>query len=126
MADSLGQMGVWFRVAQRVFLGGSFGTVGGHNPLEPARWECALVFGPDMANAQELADGLLDQGGAVQVSDQGGLQAAIGALLSSPDLMGRRAAAAAAFANAQAQILETTMEAIAPWLETASQTHPKS
>jgi len=119
-------MGVWFRVAQRVFLGGSFGTVGGHNPLEPARWECALVFGPDMANAQELADGLLDQGGAVQVSDQGGLQAAIGALLSSPDLMAQRGEAAASFATAQADVLDATLDAVARWLEIASQTHPKS
>jgi 3-deoxy-D-manno-octulosonic-acid transferase len=126
VADSLGQMGVWFRVAQRVFLGGSFGTVGGHNPLEPARWECALVFGPDMANAQELADGLLDQGGAVQVSDQGGLQAAIGALLSSPDLMAQRGEAAASFATAQADVLDATLDAVARWLEIASQTHPKS
>jgi 3-deoxy-D-manno-octulosonic-acid transferase len=126
VADSLGQMGLWYRLATVVFVGGSFGTVGGHNPLEPVRLECAIVFGPDMANVQELADALISRGGAVQVSDQGGLQAAVGALLSSPDLMARRAAAAAAFANAQAQILETTMEAIAPWLETASQTHPKS
>jgi len=124
VADSLGQMGLWYRLATVVFVGGSFGTEGGHNPLEPARLECAMVFGPDMANAQELADALISRGGAVQVSDQHWLQGAVGTLLSSPDLMAQRAGAAAAFANAQAQILETTMEAIAPWLETASQTHP--
>ena len=126
VADSLGQMGLWYRVAQAVFVGGTFGSVGGHNPMEPARLECAMVFGPDMENAQDLADALIDQGGAVQISDQNWLQGAIGALLSSPDLMTQRAGAAAAFANAQAEVLPTTMEAIAPWLETASRTHPKS
>jgi 3-deoxy-D-manno-octulosonic-acid transferase len=126
IADSLGRMGLWYRLATAVFVGGSFGTVGGHNPLEPARLGCALVFGPDMENARALADGLIDQGGAVQVSDQHWLQGAIGALLSSPELMAQRARAAAAFANAQAEVLDTTMEAIAPWLETASQMHPKT
>jgi len=121
VADSLGQMGMWYRLATAVFVGGSFGTAGGHNPLEPARLECALVFGPDMENAQALADGLIVKGAAVRVTDHHGLQGAIGALLSSPDMMARRAGAAAAFANAQAEVLETTMDAIAPWLEIASQ-----
>jgi len=125
VADSLGQMGLWYRLTTAVFVGGSFGTAGGHNPLEPARLKCALVFGPDMANTQELADALIDQGGAVQVSDQHCLKKAIGGLLASPKLMAQRAEAAAAFANAQAAVLETPMDAIAPWLETASQSHPK-
>jgi len=93
--------------------------------MEPARLECALVFGPDMANTQELADALIDQGGAVQVSDQHWLQKAIGGLLASPKLMAQRAGAAAAVANAQPAVLETPMDAIAPWLETASQSLPK-
>jgi 3-deoxy-D-manno-octulosonic-acid transferase len=126
VADSLGQMGLWYRLATAVFMGGTFGSVGGHNPLEPARLGCALVFGPDMNNARELAEALIHQGGAVQVSDQHWLQGAIGALLSSPDLMAQRAAAAATFANDQAEVLQTTMDAIAPWFETASQTHPKT
>jgi len=126
IADSLGQMGLWFRVAQAVFLGGSFGKFGGHNPLEPARLECALVFGPDMENAQALADGLIAQGGAVQISDHHWLQGAIGGLLASPELMAQRAAAAASFATAQAKVLDTTLDALAPWLETASRTPPKT
>ncbi|MBT5861178.1 MAG: 3-deoxy-D-manno-octulosonic acid transferase, partial [Alphaproteobacteria bacterium] len=125
IADSLGQMGLWFRLAQAVFVGGSFGDYGGHNPLEPARLECALVFGPDMANAQDLADGLVAQGGAVRVADQHWLQGAIGGLLASPELTAQRGAAAASYANGQARVLDATMDAITPWLDDASQSHPK-
>ena len=134
IADSLGQMGLWFRLASAVFVGGSFGDNGGHNPLEPARLDCALVFGPDMENAQDVADGLVAQGGAVRVADQHWLQEAIGGLLASPQLMTQRAAAAATYANAQAKVLDAIMDAIAPWLDDAmaprldkaSHSHPKS
>src|SRR6202000_2039821 len=38
LADTLGELGLFFRLAQVVVMGGSFGEgVGGHNPLEPAR-----------------------------------------------------------------------------------------
>ena len=124
VADSLGQMGLWFRLARAVFVGGSFGGVGGHNPLEPARLDCALIFGPDMKNAQDLADGLIAQGGAEQVTDPQGLEAAIDRLLSSPGVMAQRARAAAAFAKGQAKVLDTTMDVLAPWLEKAAKLRP--
>ena len=124
VADKLGELGLWFRLARAVFVGGSFGSAGGHNPLEPARLDCALVFGPDMKNTQELADGLIARSGAEQVSGPEQLAAAVDGLLSSPDLMTRRATAAAAFAKSQAKVLDTTVEAIAPWLDEAVKMQP--
>ncbi len=51
IADTLGEMGLWFRLAGLGVLGGSFVTgLGGHNPLEPARLGCPAVSGPHVEN----------------------------------------------------------------------------
>ncbi|HWE99749.1 MAG TPA: glycosyltransferase N-terminal domain-containing protein [Caulobacteraceae bacterium] len=47
VADTLGELGLWFRIARLAVLGGSLVRgVGGHNPLEPARLACPTVVGP--------------------------------------------------------------------------------
>jgi 3-deoxy-D-manno-octulosonic-acid transferase len=47
VADTLGELGLFFRLARVAFIGGSLVRgVGGHNPLEPARLSCATVSGP--------------------------------------------------------------------------------
>jgi len=51
VADTLGELGLWFRLAALAVIGGSFAQgVGGHNPLEPARLSCPFVTGPHVAN----------------------------------------------------------------------------
>ncbi len=49
VADTVGELGLWFRLASLAVVGGSLTTdsVGGHNPLEPARLGCPLITGPD-------------------------------------------------------------------------------
>lgn len=46
LADTMGELGSFYRLADIVFLGGSLVPVGGHNPLEPARLSAALMTGP--------------------------------------------------------------------------------
>jgi 3-deoxy-D-manno-octulosonic-acid transferase len=47
VADTLGELGLFFSLAKLAFIGGSFDPfVGGHNPLEPARLGCPIVVGP--------------------------------------------------------------------------------
>jgi 3-deoxy-D-manno-octulosonic-acid transferase len=47
IADTVGELGLWYRLANLAFLGGSFAAgVGGHNPLEAARLGCPFVVGP--------------------------------------------------------------------------------
>lgn len=64
VADTLSEMGVWLRLAQLCFVGGSLVTgVGGHNPLEPARLGCPVISGPHVANWQSAYDDLGAAGG---------------------------------------------------------------
>lgn len=83
LADTLGETGLWYRLAGVTFLGGSFAPVGGHNPWEVARCGGALLHGPHVANAAG-AYATLDAAGAAAVVDAAGLGPAVAALLADP------------------------------------------
>ncbi|MEO1275075.1 MAG: 3-deoxy-D-manno-octulosonic acid transferase, partial [Pseudomonadota bacterium] len=53
LIDTLGELGLWYRLAPVVFVGGSLSPVGGHNPLEPARLGCSILHGPHYHNFLE-------------------------------------------------------------------------
>lgn len=64
VADALGELGLWFRLARLAVMGGSFiAGVGGHNPLEPARLGAPIISGPHVEN-WATAYGDLDAAGA--------------------------------------------------------------
>ncbi len=65
IADGLGEMGLLYRLFPSVFVGKSLSADGGgQNPLEPARFGCALAAGPAMANQAEAARGAVPGRGA--------------------------------------------------------------
>ena len=115
VADTLGEVGLWCRLAAVVFVGGSLVPHGGHNALEPARLGRAVVFGPHMENFRDQAAALLAAGGAVGVEDSAELAATLGRLLSAGGERSRMGAAAAACAASRAGVLDATVDALAPW-----------
>lgn len=73
VADALGELGLWYRIASLALVGGSLVEgVGGHNPLEPARLGCAFVSGPHVENWRSAYDGLIEHG-ATALASNGGL-----------------------------------------------------
>ncbi|HPF22995.1 MAG TPA: glycosyltransferase N-terminal domain-containing protein [Hyphomonas sp.] len=63
LADTMGEMGIWFRLADAVYLGGGNAPgVGGHNPLEPIRLGKPVVSGPDVFNFAEMMTDLEERG----------------------------------------------------------------
>ena len=68
IVDRIGILARLYAVADVAFIGGSLVAAGGHNPLEPAAFGKPVLFGPDMRDFQVIADGLVAQGGAFQVS----------------------------------------------------------
>lgn len=106
IADSMGEMGLWFSLASVVFVAGSFVPVGGHNPLEPAHFDNAVLFGPLMPKNQDIADRLLAETAAIQVADADALASEVSALLSEGEKRGQLAANAAAVVSANQGLLE--------------------
>lgn len=68
LGDSMGELLLWFALADVAFVGGSLVKVGGHNPLEPAALAVPIVTGSTMFNFTQITDILL-QAGALQQGD---------------------------------------------------------
>ena len=100
VADTLGELGLFYRLARICLVGGSLVPHGGQNPREPARLGCPILLGPHTWNFEEVVGRLLAAGGAAQVApNPAALAAAAGAVLSDPT-RGRAMAQAAAAALA--------------------------
>jgi 3-deoxy-D-manno-octulosonic-acid transferase len=117
LADTLGELGLFFRLAQAVVMGGSLtGGVGGHNPLEPARLGLPVITGPDVANFRETYAGLLDAHAALMVEGQSALNQAVADLMAHPDRAREIGLRAKAHAERGGQALAAAMTALRPLL----------
>jgi 3-deoxy-D-manno-octulosonic-acid transferase len=102
LLDSIGELAAAFEFATVVFMGGSLVARGGHNVLEPARFEKPIVFGPHMENFRDIASLFLNGKAAIQVQSASELSPAIERILSNPQL------AAELGKNAQAIVEQNT------------------
>ena len=50
LADTYGEMGLWYRLANAALIGGGYDAIGGHNPWEAAHFGSAILHGPDTTN----------------------------------------------------------------------------
>ena len=89
IVDRLGVLGVFYRLADSAFIGGSLTPVGGHNMHEAILLECLPIVGPALENFQDQKRTYSD--GNTVVSDPGGLAAAGGAVRGGPARCRRRA-----------------------------------
>lgn len=93
VADTMGELGLIYRVAPIVFMGGSLASHGGQNPIEAAKLGAAILHGPNVWNFADIYAALDKAGGAEEVTDASKLATRIGAWLT--DAAQRKAAAAA-------------------------------
>ena len=123
LADTLGEMGLFLRLADVVVMGGSFSAalekppVGGHNPLEPARLGKPAVTGPDMSNWAAVTDALVEAGGLAVVQAPWDLPAVLAPLLADTDAaraMGERGRRAAAEAGSGLDRLWEALDTLLP------------
>ena len=117
LADTMGELGLFYRLAEIAFVGGSIARSGGHNPFEAARLDCAILHGPDMSNCAAMAGALAEAGAAQMVDDAEELGTAVSLLLSDPRLCAARRAAAMRVAAQGETILDAVLARLAPWLD---------
>ncbi|WP_417523095.1 3-deoxy-D-manno-octulosonic acid transferase [Marinovum sp.] len=67
VADTLGEMPLWYQLAGTTFIGGSLVEKGGHTPFEPAVFDSTLLHGPDTSNFTRIFRMLDVAGAAIQV-----------------------------------------------------------
>lgn len=85
LVDTVGELGAWWGTAAIAFVGGSMGTRGGQNMIEPAAYGAAVSFGPNTKNFRDIVDLLLRDKAAKVVHDQREMEQFVRRCLEEPD-----------------------------------------
>jgi 3-deoxy-D-manno-octulosonic-acid transferase len=116
VADTIGELGLFYRLAPIVFVGGSLVKHGGQNPIEPAKLDCAILHGPHVSNFSAIYADLNRARGAATVTDADSLTNSIELLLFDPILVSQMAETAHAVVLQLGGALDRTFAAIEPYL----------
>jgi 3-deoxy-D-manno-octulosonic-acid transferase len=116
VADTLGELGLVYRLAPIVFMGGSLASRGGQNPIEAIRLGAAIVHGPHVWNFAEIYAALDAAHGARLAADEEALTNCIAGWLADPAARKATADAAATTVEKLGGALERTLAAIEPYL----------
>lgn len=116
IADTMGELGLFYRLAPVVFMGGSLIPHGGQNPIEPVKLGAAIVHGPHVFNFAEVYESLDDAGGARQASDGDELARHLGQMLTDPAARQLSRVAAEIVVEKLGGALERTLGALEPYL----------
>ena len=116
IADTLGEMSIFFDLTRYVFIAGSLVPVGGHNPIEPAHFDCTIFFGPLMAKNQEIADEMIKIKAAIQITSNESLPHTLEELLNNDTLSKELSCNARKYAEDGGTILESISLKISPYI----------
>jgi 3-deoxy-D-manno-octulosonic-acid transferase len=115
IVDTLGELGLVYRLAPIVFVGGSLASHGGQNPVEPIKLGAAILHGPHVWNFAEIYSALDAAHGAEQVTDVGKLTVRVGAWLTDGAERTKVVTAARDTVAQLAGALDRTLAALDPY-----------
>lgn len=119
IADSEGELGLWYRLAPVTFMGGTLIAGGtGRNPMEPAALGSAIVHGPNPGPYPEAYARLAEAFAARAVSGLDSLSQSIADLIS-PDKAAFLAHNAWAASSGGAEVTERVMQIVFARLDAA-------
>lgn len=116
LGDSLGEMALYYGLADIALLGGSFAPLGGQNLIEAAACGCLVVLGPHTFNFAEASDQACASGAAVRVADMAGAIAQVQAWLADAPALAQARGAAEDFAQAHRGAAAAMAQAALPYL----------
>jgi 3-deoxy-D-manno-octulosonic-acid transferase len=116
IADTVGELGLIYRLAPIVFIGGSLIKHGGQNPIEPAKLGATILHGPHVANFAEIYAALDEAHGAELIVNATKLTAGLAAMMAQPDVRAGVADAAYRTVTALGGALERTLASLDPYL----------
>lgn len=123
IADTLGELGLFYALAPFAFVGGSFVPIGGHNPIEPALLDCASLWGPHVFNFEDICDMLAPGSWPVHTPEE--LHMAVESLLGRPEHAQELAATAKRIIVDQREILDTHLALLRTYLHAHSTEKPR-
>lgn len=117
LIDAIGELGAWWGLAQIAFVGGSWGSRGGQNMLEPSGYGAAVSFGPNTQNFRAIVEALLQARAAVVVSDTDEMAAFVRRCLVEPQYRQTLGDAARELTLRNAGAARKTVEELAKLIE---------
>jgi len=119
LADTMGELGIFYCALPIAFIGGSLVDRGGHNPLEAARLGCAVLFGPHMERYEDDERILIEAGAALSVRNAQALQDELERLLADPAQAAEMGRKGRALTRQNRQVRDALVAKIAPYLQSA-------
>lgn len=124
LADTMGELGLFYRLCPLVVMGGTFADIGGHNPIEPAQCGCTIFWGPVGYNFLTVLEDFRAAGAIVEVADEAALAAQLAAALQNPAAWRTYGENAARLTAEKSGVLDSIMADIAPVLDIAAAMPP--
>jgi 3-deoxy-D-manno-octulosonic-acid transferase len=112
IADTMGEMGLFYRLSPFCFLGGTLVPLGGHNVLEPARLHCAVLAGPNISSAPQAFEAVFAAQGFGLVTSSADIAREAARLLSNAGLAKEAGDAAARGAATLSGAVDRTVDAL--------------
>lgn len=116
VADTLGELGLFYRLCNVTFMGGSLVLHGGQNPLEAAQLSCAILAGPYVHNFKDMYAELFQSGAVLPVLRPEQLAQKLAQLLDNPSQRNDMQVLAKAFTQQRAGASQTIFDHFAPVL----------
>jgi len=104
----IGELGAWWGTAQIAFVGGSMGSRGGQNMIEPAAYGAAVSFGPNTWNFRDIVAAMRDHKAAAVVGDAAQFREFVRRCLEEPEYAAALGQRAQAFVCSQLGATERT------------------
>lgn len=121
IADTLGELGLFYALTDIAYIGRSLSADGGggHNPIEAAQLDCAIIHGSRVQNLQEVYDDMKSHDASIRVVDEKSLSQAILNLLQDQNHRKKYINNAKNFANAKSHVIDSVMQGIEPLIKRA-------
>ncbi len=116
LADTIGEMGLFLKLAEIAFVGRSLTAEGGQNPLEPAMLDCAILSGRNVQNFRDSYRNLLKNGGARLVNDGDMLAKSVEFLFANNGARDKMRTAARKTVDEMSGALPRTVRALEPYI----------
>ncbi|MCD8520056.1 MAG: hypothetical protein LRY57_01900 [Alphaproteobacteria bacterium] len=119
IADTMGELGLFYRLTPIACVGRSFSTDGGggHNPLEPAQLGCAVLHGPNVQFQKEIYEEMGKADAALPLADERHFLHVLQDLFEKPEYLAHMQKKAGNFAATKTGVIGRVMEALKPMLE---------
>lgn len=127
IADTLGELGLFYSIAPITCIGRTFSNDGGggHNPIEPAQLSCAILYGPNVQNLQDIFDDMNKENVALKILDPEHLYKTLLRLFNDKDETSNLQRSALAHSKKKDHLIDTITSEITDTLKNNSSLEAK-